>query len=39
MHIIATVTAFLGSIISATATTASFFGIFDEPEMPESLRK
>lgn len=38
MSILASITAFLGSIISATATTASFFGFFDEPEIPETLK-
>lgn len=38
MSILASIASFLGSVIAATATTASFFGFFDEPEMPESLK-
>lgn len=37
MKLFASVAAFLGSLIAATATTGCVFIVFDEPEMPESL--
>lgn len=37
MKLFASVAAFLGSLIAATATTGCIFVVFDEPEMPESL--
>lgn len=37
MKLFATIAAFLGSLIATTATTGCVFGVFDEPEMPESL--
>jgi len=27
----------IGALVAASATTASYYFIFDEPEMPESL--
>ncbi len=37
MKLFATIAAFVGSFIAATATTGCIFGVWDEPEMPESL--
>ena len=37
MKLFATIAAFVGSFIAATATTGSYWLILDEPEMPESL--
>lgn len=36
---LANVLAMIGAALANVATTASFWGIFDEPECPESLLK
>ena len=37
MKLFATIAAFVGSFIAATATTGCWVAVFDEPEMPESM--
>ena len=37
MKLIAKITAFLGALVGATASTGGIAVIIDEPEMPETL--
>lgn len=37
MKLFAKITAVLGALVAATATTGCIVAILDEPEMPESL--
>lgn len=37
MKLFASVAAFLGALVAATATTGCYIVFVDEPEMPESL--
>lgn len=37
MKLLASVSAFLGALVAATATTGCLIVFVDEPEMPESL--
>ncbi len=37
MKLLASVSAFLGALVAATATTGCYIVFIDEPEMPESL--
>lgn len=37
MKLFASVAAFLGALVAATATTGCYIVYVDEPEMPESL--
>ncbi len=37
MKLFAKITAFLGALVAASATTGCITVLFDEPEMPDSL--